>query len=233
MITELLILGGLCALRKNSIPHIGSIGRLFGERIKKGDLIRRFKRGQSGNVNDNDFVFSSGICFNQDGEATKDIREMINQSYANNQKHLRFSPQIPIESMSDFLLQMCGNDSDPAISDNQAYWRTITAIANGVKFIWEDDGIRRGIQSNLFGKKAPTEKRIYRAIISKKGYSPEHFAETLSLDVNYTNEVLEALRDAPSPQRAKQIIEEAYIYNIQDSIKTDKASRTYYEDFPF
>lgn len=104
-------------------------------------------------------------------------------------------------------------------NDETAYYYTLYLIATGNKFHWDNKTTSNGrttlygLESSLFGRKSPGEKKAYRAIIAKrgeKGIYPEQLAEYISRatdsDEIVLGGVLDALRDAPTPATALEIL---------------------------
>lgn len=104
-------------------------------------------------------------------------------------------------------------------NDETAYYYTLYLIATGNKFHWDNKTSSNGrttlygVESSLFGRKSPGEKKVYRAILTKrgeKGIYPEQLAEYISRatdsDEIVLGGVLDALRDAPTPATALEIL---------------------------
>lgn len=98
------------------------------------------------------------------------------------------------------------------------YRTTVYNIATGTKFLWkgkEKGGvlISRGIADELFFSKTNLEgeRRLYKGITSSKGVSIDQAADAISLtDSSVRNEVLEALREFPRKQDARNYILQSY-----------------------
>lgn len=116
-------------------------------------------------------------------------------------------------------------------TNDDAYLYTLYLIATGAKFHWKNKTTSSGavtsygLESSLFGKSAPGEKKAYRAIIAKKGekgWYPEQLGEALSgasgSDEVLTDGVLEALSVAPTPKRALEILTDILVRNQQENI---------------
>lgn len=104
-------------------------------------------------------------------------------------------------------------------NDETAYYYTLYLIATGNKFHWDNKTTANGrttlygIESSLFGRKSPGEKKAYRAILTKrgeKGIYPEQLAEYISRatdsDEIVLSGVLDALREAQTPAMALGIL---------------------------
>lgn len=115
------------------------------------------------------------------------------------------------------------------------FWKTVIAIASGIKFVWDSNGAHRGVQQLLFGNKSPLEKKArssYLSTPSKGGVYPEVFAEKELMNMDgdlyyngfideqdFTNGVLEALLTITSKKQAKDLVLESYIqeHTLPDS----------------
>ena len=104
-------------------------------------------------------------------------------------------------------------------NDETAYYYTLYLIATGNKFYWDNKTTSNGrttlygLESSLFGRKSPGEKKAYRAILTKrgeKGIYPEQLAEYIQQSTDsdeiVLGGVLDALRDAPTPAMALSIL---------------------------
>ncbi len=104
-------------------------------------------------------------------------------------------------------------------NDETAYYYTLYLIATGNKFHWDNKTTANsrttlyGIESSLFGRKSPGEKKAYRSILTKRderGWYPEQLAEYIQRatdsDEIVLGGVLDALRDAPTPAMALSIL---------------------------
>lgn len=104
-------------------------------------------------------------------------------------------------------------------NDETAYYYTLYLIATGNKFHWDNKTTSNGrttlygIESILFGRKSPGEKKAYRAILTKRGergWYPEQLAEYIQRatdsDEIVLGGVLDALRDAQTPAMALNIL---------------------------
>lgn len=104
-------------------------------------------------------------------------------------------------------------------NDETAYYYTLYLIATGNKFHWDNKTTANGrttlygIESSLFGRKSPAEKKAYRAILTKRGergWYPEQLAEYITRatdsDEIVLGGVLDALREAQTPAMALNIL---------------------------
>ena len=104
-------------------------------------------------------------------------------------------------------------------NDETAYYYTLYLIATGNKFHWDNKTTANGrttlygIESSLFGRKSPAEKKAYRAILTKrgeKGIYPEQLAEYIQRSTDsdeiVLSGVLDALREAQTPAMALGIL---------------------------
>ena len=116
-------------------------------------------------------------------------------------------------------------------SYDRGYAATVLWIANGGKFLWKDKGTKRGLESELFGRQAPEERKRYGWILSTKGRSVDEMAEAASgydgdsLDVR--NGVLDAVRDFSSQKDANDYILNQYYDFVE---KEQGYSAEYYDD---
>lgn len=100
------------------------------------------------------------------------------------------------------------------------YWNTLLAIATGQKFVWSSDGVHRGLESLVFGKSAPGERKLrisYLASPNKGGVYIERFVESITGDnwkatddMELLDGALDAIRTVESVKQAKQIILDTY-----------------------
>ena len=104
-------------------------------------------------------------------------------------------------------------------NDETAYYYTLYLIATGNKFYWDNKTTANGrttlygIESSLFGRKSPGEKKVYRAILTKRGergWYPEQLAEYIQRSTDsdeiVLSGVLDALREAQTPAMALNIL---------------------------
>lgn len=104
-------------------------------------------------------------------------------------------------------------------NDETAYYYTLYLIATGNKFHWDNKTTANGrttlygIESSLFGRKSPAEKKAYRAILTKRGERgiyPEQLAEYIQRSTDsdeiVLSGVLDALREAQTPAMALGIL---------------------------
>lgn len=123
-------------------------------------------------------------------------------------------------------------------NDETAYYYTLYLIATGNKFHWDNKTTSNGrttlygLESSLFGRKSPGEKKAYRAIIAKrgeKGIYPEQLAEYISRatdsDEIVLGGVLDALRDAPTPATALEILTHILVEQNQVDLPDEEFER--------
>lgn len=104
-------------------------------------------------------------------------------------------------------------------NDETAYYYTLYLIATSNKFHWSNKTTSNGrttlygLESSLFGRKSPGEKKAYRAILTKRGergWYPEQLAEYIQRSTDsdeiVLGGVLDALRDAQTPAMALNIL---------------------------
>lgn len=149
-----------------------------------------------------------------------------------NDYHLDKLPEIAIEEMKD-------NWWSPNLSAKGAMMQTIADIASGkLKFIWKGDKIHRGVETMLFGKSAPSERKqriSYLATKEKGGVTPEQYAHRLwertdgqADDQEILNGVLEAILQVPSVGKAKEDV----MWEFFKNHSTDN-NGLLYQDVPF
>lgn len=232
-----------------------SVGELPGTRITRRQLINKIRRGETGDVNDGDFYFDGGFLYSlydkeekEPGkiyQSDEELKEAISKTLEKNQNHLRAE-----NSVSKFLDfdEYFGFDKDFPEDDREAYYFTIRAISNGQKFIWEDQGVRRGLENEIFGRKSPGEKKYYKGIISKKGTTIERLNEDYTLENDFREAITDAVMDAHNSKKAKQLLYDEYTLYLYDNIKRETAYKEkeeeqeqeeqtqeppIYEDLPF
>ena len=112
------------------------------------------------------------------------------------------------------------------VNESAVYYKALADIATGAKLLWtvtdkEREAGKKGLQEELFGRKAPAERKAYISILAAKnkgGITPDMFAHRIweSMpngimdDLQIRDIVLDALRDARSPKDAKRILLDAY-----------------------
>lgn len=207
-----------------------SLGELPGTRITRSELIRKIRRGETGNVNNGDFYFDGGFLYslydeeqNKRGkiyQSDKELKEAISETLEKNQNHLR-AKKTPSKFFS--FDEYFGFNKIEPIDERDAYYFTILAIANGLKFIWEDQGVRTGLENELFGRKTPAEKKYYKGIISKKGTTIEELNEHYSLKNDFRAAITEAVKDANCRTAAKQILDDEYTMYLYDNLTKETA----------
>lgn len=123
-------------------------------------------------------------------------------------------------------------------NDETAYYYTLYLIATGNKFHWDNKTTSNGrttlygIESSLFGRKSPGEKKNYRAILTKrgeKGIYPEQLAEYIQRSTDsdeiVLNGVLDALRDAQTPAMALGILTHVLVEQNQVDLPDEEFER--------
>lgn len=123
-------------------------------------------------------------------------------------------------------------------NDETAYYYTLYLIATGNKFHWDNKTTANGrttlygIESSLFGRKSPNEKKAYRAILTKrgeKGIYPEQLAEYISRatdsDEIVLDGVLDALREAQTPAMALGILTHVLVEQNQVDLPDEEFER--------
>lgn len=187
-----------------------SMGRLPGNKITRGQLLKKIRKGEAGNICNNDLFFEKGYMWDNNGNIYKtkeDQKEAIISTQILNDKHLRS------EDVSDKILSYddyFGFYNHQPQNELEAYYFTLREIANGLKFIWEDDGVRKGLKNELFGKDTPGEKKYFRDIISPDGTTIEKLNEDYTLEYDWRDRITEAIQEAPSRQAAKQLLSDLY-----------------------
>lgn len=141
------------------------------------------------------------------------------------------------------------NDYDPEkdmqaamdfFSDTTDPWaRTVYAIAAGHKWIWKGKKkggqlLTRGLADELFFSRTNLEgeRRLYRALIdNRNGWTVDKFAELYLDDVDGAKDAaLDALKQFPTPKRAKEYILDQYYQSLDDGDDRTEADEV---DLPF
>lgn len=197
-----------------------SVGKLPGTRITRGELIRKIRRGEAGDINDGDLFFDGGVLWDDQNiyKSTGEFKEQINETLKTNQNHLRAS-----DVSSRFLSfeEKFGFDNYYPRDNNEAYYFTLLAIANGQKFIWDDQGVKTGLKNYFFGKETPHEKKNFRKIISKDGITIDELNEHFTLDNDFRDGISAAVMAAPSPREAKELLNNLYRSYVNDTIERE------------
>lgn len=123
-------------------------------------------------------------------------------------------------------------------NDETAYYYTLYLIATGNKFHWDNKTTSNGrttlygIESSLFGRKSPGEKKAYRAILTKRGergWYPEQLAEYIQRSTDsdeiVLGGVLDALRDAQTPAMALSILTHVLVEQNQVDLPDEEFER--------
>lgn len=208
------------------------IGTLFGDKIRKRDLNRLFKSGRSGNVN-NDLIFQDGVTYDINETRITDFKTAVNESAERNEGHLRYEDTAPVETFEEYIQNLTG-ERENARTSKQAYYQTIEAIASGVKFLWNGTKGARGIKQELYPTDNGSERKSYKTILSKDGITPERFAETLSNEEDYKNEVLQALSDCNSQKKASELLDRLYTNHVEEELNGRYQHETNdFDNFPF
>ncbi len=216
------------------------LGKLPGTRITRSQLIRKIRRGETGDVNDGDFYFDGGFLYSlydkeekEPGkiyQSDEELKKAISKTLEKNQNHLR--AENCVSRFFDYN-EYFGFDKDYPSDDREAYYFTIRAIANGQKFIWEDQGVRKGLESEIFGRKSPGEKKYYKGIISKKGTTIERLNEDYTLENDFRDAITDAVKAAHNSKKAKQLLDDEYTLYLYDNIRKATAYNEINEDLPF
>ena len=195
-----------------------SLGKLPGKRIKRSDLYKKIRNREAGDINNGDLYFDGGFVYddNKTYYLNEEIKDAIEETLKNNQNHLRAEERpTNLLSYNDYF----GFNKIEPLGDLEAFNFTVYAIKNGKKFIWENQGVRRGLESELFGTKAPGEKKAYKNIISKDGITIEELNENFSLDHDYRNAIINALMTVTSRKEAKDYLDNQYNEYVNEYIK--------------
>lgn len=96
------------------------------------------------------------------------------------------------------------------------FYGTLSYIATGGKFVWETKGQRRGIETVVFGKKVPGEKKARRSYIGKQGLTPEELAHDIweyegGNDIEILDGVIDAILTIDSKTAAEEKLLNDYI----------------------
>lgn len=123
-------------------------------------------------------------------------------------------------------------------NDETAYYYTLYLIATGNKFHWNNKTTSNGrttlygIESSLFGRKSPGEKKAYRAILTKRGergWYPEQLAEYIQRSTDsdeiVLGGVLDALREAQTPAMALGILTHVLVEQNQVDLPDEEFER--------
>lgn len=123
-------------------------------------------------------------------------------------------------------------------NDETAYYYTLYLIATGNKFHWDNKTTSNGrttlygIESSLFGRKSPGEKKAYRAILTKRGergWYPEQLAEYIQRSTDsdeiVLGGVLDALREAQTPAMALGILTHVLVEQNQVDLPDEEFER--------
>lgn len=149
-----------------------------------------------------------------------------------NDYHLDKLPEIAIEEMKD-------NWWSPNLSNKGAMMQTIADIASGnLKFIWKGDKNHRGVETMVFGKPSPSERKqriSYLATKEKGGVTPEQYAHRLwertdrqADDQEILDGVLQAILQVPSVGKAREDVMWEFLKN-----HTTDNNGLLYSDVPF
>lgn len=258
MLTELLILDTLLSMRSNSISGVGKIkiwsaiedaqkyaGITFGgkkfedynyptNKYRLNDIGKRHRITQpkSSTVSYEDFVF------NKLNRAYKSISGIgkINYPYQE-YKVLNDRGDIILihrdydedKDLQDAFNRLSIADDHEAYTEKDGYLATVFRIAMGERFIWEDSKYNHGVRHELFGKKAPDEKKARRRILTDSkhphGWYPETLAENLTSEHGDYNDVkngvLDALSQFQTPEQAKEYILDQYYQLFEDNDPSD------------
>lgn len=143
----------------------------------------------------------------------------------------------PEQKLRDAIVYIKEQYIEPGTDDYSiGYWGAILAIATGTRFVWRSYKNHLGIEDLIFGKSAPTERKIRISYIANKekgGEYPEQYAESLlqySLggdDREILDGVLEAIRSVESVKQAKDIVLDKY---MRDHIVEEQRQN---DDLPF
>lgn len=209
-----------------------SLGKLPGERIKRSNLYRKIRNGEAGDINNGDLYFDGGFVYNKKGKiysSKQALKEEIEKTLKKNQYHLRAaSKSTSLLSYNDYF----GFNNNLPKNEREAFNFTVFAIANGQKFIWEDQGVRRGLQNELFGAKVPEERKAYKNIISKDGITIEELSEHFSLEEDYRGEIIDALMTVTSRAAARNYLINRYNDYVIEYIK-QQTYNTQNDELPF
>lgn len=209
-----------------------SLGKLPGERIKRSNLYRKIRNGEAGDINNGDLYFDGGFVYGSDGviyDSKEALKEAIKKTLKDNQNHLRAADKATqLLSYNDYF----GFDNILPQNEREAFNFTVFAIANGQKFIWEDQGVRRGLQNELFGAKVPGERKAYKNIISKDGITIEELSERFSLEEDYRGEIINALMTVTSRAAARNYLINRYNDYVIEYIK-QQTYNTQNDELPF
>lgn len=150
-------------------------------------------------------------------------------------------------SRGDVVLTYNDYDPDRDMSEALSWWhdatdpysRTVYAIAAGNKWVWKGKRkggqlLTRGLADELFFSRTNLEgeRRLYKGIIGKDGWTVDKFAEQYLGDADGAKDgALDALRDFPSPKAARQYILDQYYASLDDGMPDYGPEE--YTDVPF
>lgn len=196
-----------------------SLGKLPGERIKWSDLYRKIRNREAGDINNGDLYFDGGFVYDSKGkiyDSKEALKEEIEKTLKKNQYHLRAARKsTSLLSYNDYF----GFNNILPTNEREAFNFTVFAIANGQKFIWEDQGVRRGLESEIFGRKSQGERKAYKNIISKDGITIEELNERFSLEEDYRAAIINALMTVNSRAAASNYLIDSYNKYVTEYIK--------------
>jgi len=107
-------------------------------------------------------------------------------------------------------------DTLKEFSDSSIRGKILHGIASGkFKFVWKDDGVKRGLASEFGYEGKETERRKRINLLSNKGYTPDQLAHYLWQnenpwgleDTDIKNEILDVLRSVGSKKQALEELE--------------------------
>lgn len=237
MVTELIFIALGIAAGKSKIKT-PAVGKLWGNRSSKRDIFKEIREGKSGNINNGDLYYENGVMFDEYGNLyfSRDAKdEAINKSLIDNQKHIRIENRSPYAlNIEEFLLD---NNNEYCDTPEEAYYKTLRSIAGGSKFLWYDRGVKKGLESVLFGKPSPEEKKYFSGVISDDGETIESYGEKFAKDRDgsiFVEEIAKAISDAPSQRKAKKLLKEIYNSYLIDMINKNTYNQNILsENLPF
>ena len=230
----------VAAYRRNKTkPSIGRCGKINDYENQKfitsiPDVIDVFKNGYLGTINNGEinFVGDGEVILSDDIQHKVGLPRVINTvsqlrkavSYLKNTERgllFRFASEedeynYKILSKKNILKNAVEklNITDDVSNVEQAYYRTLYAIATGTKFKWKSTKTNKGVKDELFATRtnAQAERNARKSYLSdKKGISPEVFAEQITKygedDYYVKTGVLDAIRSVNNPSEAVSILD--------------------------
>lgn len=233
-----LIAAGLYTLSKTVISGIGKVGKIDDFEDLKfvpsfNDILELYKEGYIGTINNGEINFLG----NGEIEVSPDIQQKVNLSQtintltnlrkavsflkkeerglifkfateAEQKDYIRKSKPNVLREAENIL-----NVGEDVTTEEQAYYRTLYAIAKGLKFRWKDDRYTKGVKGELYGGKTNVqgERNARKQYINDKtGITPQRFAESIAAynsdDYYVLSGILDAIKEVRTPAEAVEVL---------------------------